>query len=155
MKLSEAIRLGAMHGPQIFGSEFSQDGSQGTCALGAAIIAIGAKGVPCKFPDPNNNARQQREGVPMLVVTLPWHILSVEQHCPDCFWKIARPIHRLIAHLNDHHRWTRQEIADWVETIEQEESAARLDIEPRQNDNSDSQLTAREPEVIENKVVAS
>jgi hypothetical protein len=24
----------------------------------------------------------------------------------------------LIFHLNDHHHWTREQIADWVETIE-------------------------------------
>jgi hypothetical protein len=36
--------------------------------------------------------------------------------CPDC--TKADYVFRVIAHLNDDHRWTRERIADFVETIE-------------------------------------
>jgi hypothetical protein len=38
MRLSEAIRLGAMLAPQATGALFSKDGG---CALGAALLAVG------------------------------------------------------------------------------------------------------------------
>lgn len=41
MKLSDAIRLGSMNGPQAFGETRNRRG--GTCALGAALDAIGKR----------------------------------------------------------------------------------------------------------------
>jgi hypothetical protein len=38
MRLSEAIRLGAMLAPQAAGALFSKDGA---CTLGAALLAVG------------------------------------------------------------------------------------------------------------------
>lgn len=121
LKLSDAIRLGAMYGPQLFGTELSNDG--GSCALGSAILAIGAIGIPCTDQDPDKNARPGN--VATVTVTVPWD-MSVKHHCPTCFWKIERPLRHLIPHLNDRHRWTREQIADWVATIEaQQESATQ------------------------------
>ena len=40
MRLSEAIRLGAMLRPQAFRPLFTDDGA---CALGAALLAVGAR----------------------------------------------------------------------------------------------------------------
>lgn len=96
MKLSEAIRLGAMLKPQITnGSTRTTDGS---CALGAALDAIGvvaghARAV-CHFP-----------------ITLSLAVHPVTS-------KPAMMVLSVVRELNDHHRWTRERIADWVETVE-------------------------------------
>jgi len=96
MKLSEAIRLGAMLRPQAF----SASTRHGTCAVYAALDAIG------QF----NNRRYEF-----------FPILNLEkQQCPECgsthygYSTLAGTIF----HLNDEHHWTRERIADWVATIE-------------------------------------
>jgi hypothetical protein len=105
MRLSEAIRLGAMLGPQT-------RGPRGLCALNSALAAVGKSvdeigGLSCttaaKF--------------------WPW-ANKTRATCPACGesgdadWIIAM-------HLNDDHRWTREQIADWVATVEpREESPA-------------------------------
>jgi hypothetical protein len=97
MRLSEAIRLGAMLHPQAFQSLRVIDMDTGavvrTCALGAAEQAG------------YNIERESAE--------------ESLQRCPACppvpfFWSV----NMVIAHLNDDHRWTRERIADWVETLE-------------------------------------
>jgi hypothetical protein len=105
MKLSEAIRLGAMLKPQAFGDY--TDGV-GTCAIGAANEAIGSSA------DIN---------------TTHWESfldMSVDQSsCPVCARSARVFEESLIVHLNDDHRWTREQIADWVETIEQQHESTQ------------------------------
>ncbi len=105
MKLSEAIRLGAMLGPQAFAESFSVDG--GSCARGAAMLAIGGT---CWYSG-------------------PWFIefQSINTTCPECH-RIGTAGGIIAFCLNDHHRWTRERIADWVETVEtaQEAKVAEL-----------------------------
>ena len=99
MRLSNAIRLGAMLYPQGLRNLF-QDGR--SCALGAALIACGK--------DPNVVGC---DGVAEL-----WPYVMVLVSCPVCderkraMWQIAS------FHLNDKHAWTREQIADWVATLE-------------------------------------
>lgn len=97
MKLSEAIRRGALLKPQGHG-DFFYNGK--TCALGAALDAAG---------------RLHDFDVSTIATLWP-----VEQT------KTAHPVTgRLdilgfnITSLNDVFGWTREQIADWVETIEQ------------------------------------
>ena len=105
MRLSAAIRLGAMLRPQAFGGLWVRRHRMlpvGSCALGAAFDALG-----CGFSD----ARQVPP--PALVAWLD----EGGHRCPVCGTLPAR--HRaLMAHLNDEHRWPRAAIADFVETIE-------------------------------------
>lgn len=100
MRLSEAIRLGAMMRPQVFG-EYYVDG--GSCAMGAACEAAGVSG-------------QQIQRYEM-----QWPDI-INASCPACTG------HRIwastIVHLNDDHRWTREQIADWVQTIEPTEGGS-------------------------------
>ena len=42
MLLSEAIRLGALLGPQCF-NQFQDEETQATCAMGAAMLAMGGE----------------------------------------------------------------------------------------------------------------
>lgn len=98
MRLSEAMRLGAMLRPQITGRLLSRWGS---CALGAARQAAG---VPTRE-----------------TVSHPWvWTHTTLSHCPACRFSTGYQdfVEQLIKHLNDTHRWTRERIADWVESIE-------------------------------------
>jgi hypothetical protein len=81
VRLSEAIRLGAMLHPQAYGVMQQMDGERviGTCALGAAHEA-------------------------------GFDILSIDN-------RLASEIQ----HLNDWDRWTRERIADFVESCERSE----------------------------------
>jgi len=112
MKLSECIRLGSMLGSQYFGSWFGHDNS--SCALGAASLAIGCA-------DGGEVSRRWEWG---------WDE-SVELHCPEC-GQARRLYAAIIAHLNDKHRWSRERIADWVATIEPEESPSVVVEEPQE-----------------------
>lgn len=105
MKLSEAIRLGAMLRPQWFGEfNFRTDGNT-SCALQAALESIGRG--KC-LPRMHDEAEE----------VWPWIKEQVVQ-CPVCTEDIVRDVSCIIGvHLNDRHRWTRDRIADWVATIE-------------------------------------
>ena len=97
MKLSGAIRLGAMMKPQAFRAFVTDDGA---CALGAALLAVEAASRP------HSRAVLDR---------WPW-ALTVSANCPSC--GRSCPIFWVITHLNDNHRWTREQIARWVAGIE-------------------------------------
>lgn len=104
MRLSEAIRLGAMLKPQAFGGLFKNGGS---CALGAALDAIGASlGVGFRYRlELFDDASAIDAG-----------------RCPQCgrFVDVRGLglVDSMITHLNDQHHWTREAIADFVATVE-------------------------------------
>lgn len=104
MKLSEAIRLGAVLKPQAFGTVF--DG-RGTCVYGAAFDAVGELPTyPCI-------------GFTHILAHHPdWSL--IDGPCPECAIQCSP------AHLNDVHHWSREAIADWVATIESQEPAAEV-----------------------------
>ncbi len=97
MKLSEAIRLGSMLKPQGFGLFFDMD--ELSCALTAARDAAGDRGWVEKYP------------------FLYKSMACLYPECGECGSSLAVII---AIHLNDRHRWTREQIADYVEaTFEQ------------------------------------
>jgi len=115
MKLSEAIRLGAMLAPQGF-EDFVKDlaGVRVTCALGAAAEAIGSL---------NSAALPGFLVLPTLVSAaleaVFGEILNVpRRRCPVKACRVRRVTANVIVHLNDDHRWTREQIAEWVDTLE-------------------------------------
>lgn len=101
MTLSDAIRLGAMLKPQAFGGML-KDG--GTCALGAAADALGCL----------HSAMSPRCEI---VTRYPWLSIRTQTVCPACSYR-PQWFDTVIAHLNDEHHWTREQIADWVATVE-------------------------------------
>ncbi len=112
LKLSEAIRLGAMLRPQTFGVGTDDNGD---CALASAIRAAGC---PIRPPGEGDaSARDERPGVQTISVEFPieWN-LDYLNTCPECSEELSR--FRLIPHLNDKHRWTREQIADLVKICE-------------------------------------
>jgi hypothetical protein len=130
MKLSEAIRLGAMQRPQAFGSLrrqirlgflglFGQKEIR-TCALGAAFEAAACPEVP-GVSDGRSGFRGTTvpAGLPMESIIVPtdwWCLFQQTAQCPDCGY--ASYVERMIPHLNDKHRWTRETIASFVENLE-------------------------------------
>lgn len=101
MKLSEAIRLGAMLRPQAFGAWFSADG---TCAMGAAMDAVGL-----------TESDYHRT----------WSVwpntLEIRTRCPESrveHCTCGPSLSIVMQCLNDIHRWPREAIADWVEIQE-------------------------------------
>ncbi len=118
MKFSEAIRLGSTMFKQGFGGFFPTPDS--ACALGAALAALGLVGR-------NKKTRIWSEG---LLSELPCG-------CPICNTprEAQETIVRVVAHLNDVHKWTMNQIADWVEiqenrleAISVEESVEELEV---------------------------
>jgi hypothetical protein len=92
LKMSEAIRIGARYRPQAFGS--LTDGF-GTCALGAAIEGIFG----------------------------PWSVMTSGgrtcQHLDAIYGERYRAVKNVggfgIVNLNDELKWSREQIADWLE----------------------------------------
>ena len=99
MRLSEAIRLGAMWSPQ--GHTGSMNGTT-RCALAAACDAVGIE--PVAWHDG------------MLIANYPELQRRFTVLTGDVMWAIVTK--------NDIRGWTREQIADWVETIEQQQAVA-------------------------------
>jgi len=131
MRLSEAIRIGCKRAPmQQIGVYVSNLGVS-ACVLGAAYMAIETDVMSRLNP---------RDIMLLLVATFP--ILETTSECPSC-----RPVrsHRhavrhfasmgddsllaVLGHLNDKHRWNRERIADWVETVEDRMAGEAGDLE--------------------------
>lgn len=122
LRLSEAIRLGSMLGPQSFGTLFCEDG--GSCALGAALRAIGSDISPhWKAIGPKLPLLLARADHPFNDAIQSVYVSRVDQQSEvyeGTLWSV-------IVSLNNTHRWTRERIADWVETIEREMEAKQAE----------------------------
>jgi len=104
MLLSEAIRLGAMLRPQGRGNNSILTASPRSCAIGAALQAIGEK-----VTSMNGYA----------VFRERWALANEVSGCPECSCRYDGLVNTIF-HLNDMHDWTRERISDWVEQQERE-----------------------------------
>lgn len=103
LKASEAIRLGCLTTTQAFGSL----GGDGTaCVMGAMYIGLGVW-------DGGNDSGSIHEAMlnspSVRTIWLGIGDFPCPLNCDDT-------LHRGAAHLNDVHRWTRERIADYMET---------------------------------------
>jgi hypothetical protein len=104
-ELATFIRAGAERRPeQAYGDYFK--GQRASCALGAAYEGM------YRLPRNVEGMRPTKD--------LEWFFDCLEgtiRHCPveGCKKKIV--LAALIVHLNDDHRWTREQIASWLEVI--------------------------------------
>lgn len=116
MKLSEAIRMNGMMKPQGFGSESARD-TDAPCAIGGALQSIGRQ-TPARF-----------EASAFGGITTEWPFVREVSSCPACFGDVCSgrisSVVGIIWRLNDVHRWTRSQIADWVATVEPQETEIR------------------------------
>jgi hypothetical protein len=97
MKLSEAIRLGSTMKPKTVGA---MRDLVGTCAIGAAFDAIGKLDIASGI-----GLGRFFEGVPEGTIQSPAAAF-------------ASDLGEIIMDLNDSQKWTREQIADWVELLE-------------------------------------
>lgn len=111
MQLSDAIRLGAMLKPQGF-EALLDDGR--TCALGAAIEAVGG-------------VIREGQTYPGRAIYRRWPLLKtlILNPCPG-YNRRRVQVAAVISAMNDTEHWTRQQIADWVETLESPAPAPTL-----------------------------
>src|SRR5258708_7342925 len=96
MTIAEAIRLGAMLKPQAFGWS---GGPMTSCAMAAASDA----GYVSEKPGDLDNPIGQIVQCPVCQSSLTTSI-----YC--------RALYATIVHLNDFHCWTREAIADWLDS---------------------------------------
>jgi len=96
MRMSEAMRLGAMLRPQAFGVQW--DGV-GTCAMGAAFEAA------------HGSANYVGE------VFHPWPRLFALRVASPVTYDGVSWFRDVVTQLNDCHGWTRERIADWIATL--------------------------------------
>lgn len=121
---SEAIREGAKLRPQAFGRLFT---AQKSCALGAGVESLFG-GLP-PSAERYNCLHEMLRVYPYLI--------GVDADCPreslGC-GHVGHPIHSQISHLNDEHGWSREQIADWLETEEEKLGYVTLiETEPTKN----------------------
>lgn len=110
LRLSEAIRLGAMLGPQCFGAYVDYDGVTLTyCAMGGALKAIG---IACADLIKN----------PVTIPAAWMQRADCDSPC-SCHTRLTS-LSAIVVHLNDEHSWTREAIAGWVETVEEVHAGA-------------------------------
>lgn len=93
MRFSEAVRLGSMLGPQGFGTQYYRPANT-LCVTEAANMAM--------------------RGTRDTSVFDIWPELLIDSTCPVC--EIQSTLGSMIACcLNDKHKWTREQVADWYE----------------------------------------
>lgn len=120
MKLWEAILRGSKNSYQTFGLFF--DRASGSCALGAAWRGYG------KF---------QAVSLPEMERVFP--ILRMRSEAPcDCNLICIVYLENSIIHLNDHHMWSREAIAEWVKV--QEDELERINKEKQEREKNDTDI---------------
>jgi len=113
MRFYDAVMRGCELAPrQAFGAFVRRDPRQpiAACALGAARLGTGSGLVHSAFP-----------------------FLRQITACPECDDGDSTELSTIIAHLNDKHRWTREQIALWASQFE-----PALPGPPRDSDDADS-----------------
>jgi hypothetical protein len=111
MRLSTAIREGSKVRPQnCGGGYFSKNGEVRSCALGAAYEALGNS--------PTLSSRVNDALYATFSAEFEHVVACPQLHC-DSGLMLLRT---MIVHLNDIHFWSRERIADWVQSIEDKES---------------------------------
>ena len=131
LTLSQAIRIGSLIRPQCFGA--TQNKVRGgimqlfrmvdaSCAWGAAHEAGGITAVDLVATEdfiPFRGITPVNQGDLVRACVLPAQWAAASRRWEICL-KCRKEdyVERLIAHLNDDHRWKRERIADWVEVIE-------------------------------------
>jgi hypothetical protein len=103
MELSKAIREGAKLRPQAFGAYVCGDA---TCVEGAAIDGLNGRKMPNMGLAVTDTLRAH------------YPFMTQDADCPVCGDEYAANVDCVMVHLNDAHRWSREQIADWVEQFE-------------------------------------
>lgn len=114
MRLSEAMRLGAMMGRQLF--NHLVDGMD-SCAIGAVVLTIGVELSRLKTHQ-IWDADALRRRWPFLDAIVQQPCACAREPRPRAFGRNECDLWPTIVHLNNEHRWSRECIADWIESLE-------------------------------------
>jgi hypothetical protein len=125
MNLSDAIREGCKIAPvqlyRQFFDRFSELGRfaffsvpKGACALGAALYGSG--GFNDVFASEMRHPGAEASSRFPILLSLT---ICPTAACPLFVGGTTLELGNVVTHLNDEHRWTREAIAMWVETLEQ------------------------------------
>lgn len=155
MNISEAMRLGAMSKPQaekaLRRAEASYDVRsgqvvkwEGTCAMGAAFDAVGILEQVCNLLPYQlyhrtmpTNFSLMPEGWGKFLMARPFYMPSQLDGSGLNVIQLdgsAAPRLNVILHLNDLYGWTREQIADWVESEEIKAAAAEAEAGEAQHE---------------------
>lgn len=119
MRLSEAIRLGAMALPEAHGPIIEWGAGNkpcGACLLGSVLFAL--RGDTLTFKEYHSSNGFGVEGVEALIASRwPWVTTPVHKH-PQCDFTDETELPMRMMLLYEFNGWTRERIADWVETLE-------------------------------------
>lgn len=107
MKLSDCMREGAKRSGQAFGALQTVDGR--TCAMGAAMLGGGMI--------INEQFGPWVPAIYELWSQFPW-LRTVLADCPECGPGWRETVYGIAIHVNDNHHWTRERIADWLDTVD-------------------------------------
>lgn len=122
MRLSEAIRKGCEGTNRATEYLIRADGS--VCSMGAACLALGIE-----MGALQQESRELQTAFPFLKNTYA----KCPCNDPVCFWsRKGGDVEAVIISLNDTHGWTREAIADRVESIENQEGARLSTPETRE-----------------------
>jgi hypothetical protein len=110
LRLSEALRLGSLDNPQCK-RHLYDFGTGGYCALGAIYKAVGWE------PTVDESRAPQAQRAEMTRVSHTCWTTTRDAPCEHAtYFRHGASIHVLLIHLNDDHEWTREKIADWLES---------------------------------------
>ena len=123
MKVSEAIRLGAMNKPQKYGGpRYLLAEEEATCAMSAAAEAFG---------DEHLSATPWEErDFPILPKKCPVCMLSFSHYFKDNQEDVQESLF-MVTHLNDIHKWTREKIADYIAQFEENSNDTDQPVQSR------------------------
>lgn len=126
MRLSEAIRLGAMiTRPDRSGAFANYDPMLRqicqTCAMGAAFVALTGLDMDVYI---DTSVENLASALPIMITQAECPVQDCKRTVPslamiDRIREGAITVADVASHLYEDHRWEREEVADWVETIEQ------------------------------------
>jgi hypothetical protein len=119
MKASVALRLGATMWPQAFGASKGPDDSK--CALNTILCILEVNRLPYSWMFTSGN-----DATIQCPVGCGFHLIDIAS---------------TVVHLNDNHHCSREQIADWLETIEPAEPAE--DLVEQTNEQTDKQITGK------------
>lgn len=111
LRLSDAIRIGAMLRPRGVCALLE---AGRTCALGAALDAIGYYRPEQSYVGCLSSAEWRQ-------LSARWPLLAMDVRSPADGHE--RQLSDTIIYLNDSHEWSRERIADWVESLERQSSS--------------------------------
>ena len=111
-EIASLIREGTKLRPQGFGACWKWSDSEAikSCVLGALLEGDGMK--------PNGNSTDIHRRIDEILIE--FHLNRYA--CPAKCYNSPVPFGDLLIHLNDVEKWSREKIADWIETVEREET---------------------------------